>query len=105
MISAAPLCHHRELLIELAAARTGVLTRCGHFLLTVSDWGMENLKKKVSPFYHELVSTQGLWRHDSNLIEDQSKVTASTDDGWRKYQEKRVFCIWHKNRYKNDFFL
>lgn len=31
MISVAPLCHHRELLIELAAARTGVLTTYGHF--------------------------------------------------------------------------
>lgn len=63
MISAAPLCHHRELLIELAAARTGVLTRCGHSQLTASDWGTEKYLKKRFPHFitisRELVSIQG----------------------------------------------
>lgn len=66
MISVAPLCHHRELLIELAAARTGVLTTDGHFQLTVSNQG------NVSPFYrrqHRIgwseVNVQG--RRDSNF--------------------------------------
>lgn len=62
MISAAPLCHHRALLIELAAARTGVLTRCGRFQLTAPDWGTENFKKRFPHFIRisrELVSIQG----------------------------------------------
>lgn len=82
MISVAPLCHHRELLIELAAARIGALTKCAHFELTCVSLG-----KKVSLFYCDD-------RIGTNEVSNQGHkwLLTSSFSGPKKSKLKEVLC-------------